>query len=124
MTRGIVAGYPMVDMKATVFDGSYHEVDSSEIAFKMAGSLAFKDAATKANPVVLEPIMSVEVIMPEEYMGTIIGDLSSKRGQVQEMTDRGSAKVVKAKDAALRNVWLYHDIALDEPGSRRLEYGI
>ncbi len=97
MTRGIVAGYPMVDMKATVFDGSYHEVDSSEIAFKMAGSLAFKDAATKANPVVLEPIMSVEVIMPEEYMGTIIGDLSSKRGQVQEMTDRGSAKVVKAK---------------------------
>ncbi|MBP9695331.1 MAG: elongation factor G [Candidatus Magasanikbacteria bacterium] len=97
MSRGVVAGYQMVDMKATVYDGSYHEVDSSEMAFKMAGSMAFQEAAKKAGPVILEPIMSVEVTTPEEYMGTVIGDLSSKRGQIQEMTDRGSAKVVRAQ---------------------------
>ncbi len=96
MDRGVVAGYPLVDIKATVYDGSYHEVDSSEVAFKMAGSMAFKAAALKANPVVLEPIMRVEVTTPEENMGDVIGDLSSKRGQVQEMTDRGNAKVVRA----------------------------
>ena len=94
--KGVVAGYPMVDVKATVFDGSYHEVDSSEIAFKMAGNLAFQEAAKKAKPVILEPIMAVEVTTPEEYMGDVIGDLSAKRGQIQEMTDRGQSKVVKA----------------------------
>ena len=96
LSRGIVAGYPLVDIKATVFDGSYHEVDSSELAFKLAGSLAFQEACKKAHPVILEPIMAVEVTTPEEYMGDVIGDLSAKRGQIQEMTDRGSAKVVKA----------------------------
>jgi elongation factor G len=94
--KGIVAGYPLVDVKATVYDGSYHDVDSSEVAFKMAGSMAFQAAAKKANPVILEPIMKVEVTTPEEHMGDVIGDLSSKRGQIQEMTDRGQAKVVRA----------------------------
>ncbi|OGH71210.1 MAG: translation elongation factor G [Candidatus Magasanikbacteria bacterium RIFCSPLOWO2_12_FULL_43_12] len=96
LNRGIIAGYPVVDIKASVFDGSYHDVDSSELAFKMAGILAFRVAAAKANPVILEPIMKVEVIMPEQYMGDVIGDLSAKRGQIQEMGDRAAAKVVKA----------------------------
>ena len=97
MDKGIVAGYQMLDIKATVYDGSYHDVDSSEIAFKMAGSMAFKAAAQKANPVVMEPIMKVEVTTPEENMGDVIGDISSKRGSIEEMTDRGNAKVVRAK---------------------------
>ena len=96
MDKGIVAGYPLVDIKATVYDGSYHEVDSSEIAFKNAAMMAFSAAAKKAEPVLLEPIMKVEVTTPEEYMGDVIGDLSSKRGQIQEMTDRGQSKVVRA----------------------------
>jgi elongation factor G len=95
--RGVVAGYPVVDVKATVYDGSYHEVDSSEIAFKMAAIIAFQDAAKKGGACILEPIMQVEVITPEEYMGDVIGDLSSKRGQIQEMTARGTAKVVRAQ---------------------------
>ncbi|OIO19797.1 MAG: elongation factor G [Candidatus Magasanikbacteria bacterium CG_4_9_14_0_2_um_filter_41_10] len=97
MDKGVVAGYPMLDIKATVYDGSYHEVDSSEIAFKMAGSMAFKAAAKAANPVVMEPIMKVEVTTPEEHMGDVIGDISSKRGTIEEMTDRGKAKVIRAK---------------------------
>ena len=96
MDKGVVAGYPMQDVKVTVYDGSYHEVDSSEIAFKMAGSMAFTAGAKKANAVVLEPIMKVEVVTPEDYMGDVIGDLSSKRGQIEEMTDRGTSKVVRA----------------------------
>ncbi len=96
MDKGVIAGYPLVDIKATVYDGSYHEVDSSEIAFKLAGSMAFVAAAQKANPVILEPIMKVEVTTPEQYMGDVIGDISSKRGQIQEMTDRGQSKVVRA----------------------------
>ena len=94
--KGIVAGYPILDIKATVYDGSYHEVDSSEIAFKLAGSMAFVAAAQKAHPVLLEPIMKVEVTTPEEYMGDVIGDLSAKRGQIEEMTQRGTAKVIRA----------------------------
>ncbi len=94
--KGIVAGYPILDVKVTVFDGSYHEVDSSEIAFKLAGSMAFVAAANKAHPVLLEPIMKVEVTTPEEYMGDVIGDLSAKRGQIEEMTQRGTAKVIRA----------------------------
>jgi len=96
MDKGVIAGYPLLDIKATVYDGSYHEVDSSEIAFKLAGSMAFAAAVKKADPVVLEPLMRVEVTTPENYMGDVIGDLSSKRGQIEEMTDRGSAKVVRA----------------------------
>jgi len=97
MDRGVVAGYPMVDIRATVYDGSYHEVDSSEIAFKMAASMAFTAASRKGGAVVLEPIMQVEVTTPEDYMGDVIGDISSKRGQIQEMLDRGGAKVVRAR---------------------------
>jgi elongation factor G len=97
MEQGIQAGYPMVDVKATVYDGTYHEVDSSEIAFKMAGIMAFRDACRKSNPVILEPIMKVEVITPEEYMGTVVGDLNSKRGQIDSMSDRANVKVVLAK---------------------------
>ena len=94
---GTVAGYPMVDVKAAVYYGSYHEVDSSEIAFKLAAIFAFKEACQKAGAILLEPIMKVEVTTPEEYMGNIIGDLSSKRGQIEEMSDRTNIKVVKAK---------------------------
>lgn len=97
MLSGVVAGYPMVDVKTAVFYGSYHEVDSSEIAFKMASIFAFKDACQKAGPILLEPIMKVEVTTPEEYMGNIIGDLNSKRGQIEEMSDRANIKVVRSK---------------------------
>ncbi len=94
---GVVAGYPMVDVKVTLFDGSFHDVDSSEMAFKIAGSMAMKDGAKKASPVLLEPIFKVEVTTPEEYMGDIIGDLNSRRGMVSGMTDRNGAKIVNAK---------------------------
>jgi elongation factor G len=97
LTRGILAGYPVVDVKVTLFDGSYHEVDSSEAAFKMSGSMAFQTGCKKANPVIMEPIMKVEVLTPEQFMGDVIGDLNSKRGQVEEMYDRSQMKVIKAK---------------------------
>ncbi|MDP3921481.1 MAG: elongation factor G [Candidatus Omnitrophota bacterium] len=93
--NGILAGYPITDLKATVFDGSYHDVDSSEIAFKMAGIMAFKEAFSRAKPVLLEPIMLVEVVVPEEYIGDIIGDLNSRRCVIQEMGNRGHLRVVK-----------------------------
>lgn len=96
MQVGVLAGYPMVGVKATLLDGAYHDVDSSEMAFKIAGSMAFKEAAPKAGPVLLEPIMSVEVRTPEEYMGDVIGDLNSRRGQVQSMEDASGVKVVRA----------------------------
>jgi len=93
---GVLAGFPMVDVKVTLIDGAYHDVDSSELAFKIAGSMAFKKAAALANPVLLEPVMSVEVITPEQYMGDVIGDLNSRRGQIQAMEERSAARVVKA----------------------------
>ncbi|MBI5755140.1 elongation factor G [Candidatus Peregrinibacteria bacterium] len=96
LSRGIIAGYPIVDIKVELLDGSYHDVDSSEMAFKIAGSLAFQTAAKKANPVLLEPIMKVEAITPEEYMGNVMGDLNSRRGQIQEMGNRGMARFVRA----------------------------
>ena len=94
MEAGVVAGYPMVDIKATVFDGSFHEVDSSEAAFKVAGSMAFKNGAEKANPVLLEPYVKVEVTVPEEYMGDVIGDLNSRRGRIEGMEARNGAQVI------------------------------
>ena len=97
MARGILAGYPVVDISVDLYDGSYHEVDSSEIAFKIAGSIAFQDAAKKAKPVILEPIMRVEVTMPEQFMGDITGSLSGKRGSIEGMDERGMSKVVHAK---------------------------
>ena len=96
MESGILAGYPVVDVKISLLDGSYHEVDSSEIAFKIAGSQAFKEGAKKANPVLLEPAMSVEVVVPEEYMGDVIGDLNSRRGRIQRMQVRGKSQVIGA----------------------------
>ncbi|MBI5100577.1 MAG: elongation factor G [Nitrospirae bacterium] len=97
--NGILAGYPVVDVKAILYDGSYHEVDSSEMAFKIAGSMAFKEAARKAKPVILEPIMNVEVVTPEDYMGDVIGDLNSRRGKIQSMEKRGKAQVIRAQVA-------------------------
>ncbi|MGP9039319.1 elongation factor G [Cytobacillus kochii] len=96
MERGVLAGYPMVDIKARLFDGSYHDVDSSEMAFKIAASMALKNAASKCNPVILEPVMKVEVVIPEEYMGDIMGDVTSRRGRVEGMEARGNAQVVRA----------------------------
>lgn len=95
--NGILAGYPVVDVKAVLYDGSYHEVDSSEMAFKIAGSMAFKEAAKKAKPAIMEPIMNVEVVTPEDYMGDVIGDLNSRRGKIQNMEKRGKAQVIKSQ---------------------------
>jgi elongation factor G len=95
--NGALAGYPIVDVKVTLFDGSYHDVDSSEIAFKIAGSMAFKEAARKASPVLLEPIMSVEVVVPEEFMGDVIGDISARRGKVLGMDTRPAAQAIDAR---------------------------
>lgn len=97
MDSGVLAGYPVVDVKATLYDGSYHEVDSSEMAFKIAGSMAFKEAAKKAKPVLLEPIMSVEVVTPEEYMGDVMGDLNARRGRIQSMEKRGNSQVIRVE---------------------------
>ncbi|MEK9152487.1 MAG: elongation factor G, partial [Patescibacteria group bacterium] len=96
LDRGIHFGYPVVDISATVYDGSYHDVDSNEIAFKIAGSMAFQDACKRARPVLLEPVMKVEVITPENFMGDVIGDLNSKRGQILEMRDRANIKIIDA----------------------------
>jgi elongation factor G len=96
MEFGVLAGYPLVDIKVTLQDGAYHEVDSSELAFKIAGSMVFKIAARRADPVLMEPIMSVEVTTPEDNMGDVIGDLNSRRGQIQAMEERGGLRVVKA----------------------------
>ncbi len=96
MEFGVLAGYPLVDIKVTLLDGGYHEVDSSELAFKIAGSMAFKEAARKADPVILEPMMAVEVTTPEDYMGDVIGDLNSRRGQIQAMEERSGARLVNA----------------------------
>jgi elongation factor G len=96
MEGGVLAGYPMVDVKATLYDGSYHDVDSNEMAFKIAGSMAFKEAARKASPVILEPVMAVEVVTPEDFAGTIMGDLSSRRGRIEGMEHRAGSQVIKA----------------------------
>lgn len=96
LQSGIIAGYPAIDLKVTLFDGSYHDVDSSEIAFKIAGSMAVQDGVRRADPVLLEPVMKIEVVTPEEFMGDVIGDLNSKRGRVEEMSNRGTAKIIDA----------------------------
>jgi elongation factor G len=97
LETGVLAGYPTVDVRAVLTDGSYHDVDSSEMAFKIAGSLALKKAARQADPVLLEPIMQVEVVTPEDYMGDVIGDLSARRGRVEGMEQRGNSQVVRAQ---------------------------
>ena len=97
LTSGVLAGYPVVDVKVTLTYGSYHDVDSSEMAFKIAGSLAVKKAARAARPVLLEPVMAVEVVTPDDYMGDVIGDLSSRRGRVEGMDQRGNSQVIHAQ---------------------------
>jgi len=97
LDKGILAGYPIVDIEATLYDGSFHEVDSSEIAFKIAGSIALQAAAKKAKPVMLEPIMRLETVCPSEFFGDVIGDLSARRGKIEETKDRLNLKVIEAK---------------------------
>ena len=97
MAGGILAGYPMVDVKATLFDGSYHDVDSSEMAFKIAASMALKEAKNKCKPVLLEPIMKVQVIVPDEYLGNVMGDISSRRGNIIGTEQRANAQIIKAQ---------------------------
>jgi elongation factor G len=97
MSRGIQAGFPVVDVKVELLDGSYHDVDSSEMAFKFAASIGFQDQAKKADPAILEPIMKVEVVTPENFLGDVMGDLNSRRGMILGQTDRGMAKVVQAE---------------------------
>ena len=95
--RGFIAGYPMVDFQVELYDGQYHDVDSSEMSFKIAGSLAYKDAVAKCRPTLLEPVMKVEIAVPEEYAGAVMGDLSSRRGRPQGMEPKGSLQVIKAE---------------------------
>src|SRR5204862_386980 len=97
LTRGVLAGYPIDDVRIELYDGSYHDVDSSEMAFKIAGSMAFQDAAKKAKPVLLEPVMRVEVVVPKDYMGDVMGNLSSRRGQIQSQEDRGGTQIISAR---------------------------
>ncbi len=105
-TSGILGGYPTIDITVTVYDGSYHDVDSSDMAFQMAGSMGFKDGVRKGDPILLEPIMKVDITTPEDYMGDVIGDLNSRRGRMKEMTDRGNAKVIRA-DVPLSEMFGY-----------------
>ncbi|MDD3292970.1 MAG: elongation factor G, partial [Candidatus Pacebacteria bacterium] len=97
MSKGVVAGYPIIDMKVVLYDGSFHEVDSSEIAFKIAASMALQEAAKKSRAHLLEPIMKLEVVIPPSYLGDVIGDLSARRGQIDETLDRTDLKVIEAK---------------------------
>jgi elongation factor G len=97
MTTGVLAGYPVDDVAVELFDGSFHDVDSSELAFKIAGSIAFKDAAKRAKPVLLEPVMRVEVVVPKDYMGDVMGNLASRRGQIQSQEDRGGTQIISSR---------------------------
>jgi elongation factor G len=106
LTTGVLAGFPIVDVKVTLLDGSYHEVDSNEMAFKICASMAVKDAIRKARPVLLEPVMKVEVVVPAEFMGDVMGDLSSRRGRIKGMEDRSGAKVIEA-DVPLAEMFGY-----------------
>ena len=97
LDKGIIAGYPIVDIEVTLFDGSYHEVDSSEMAFKIAGSMALREASKNAKPIILEPIMKIQIVVPADFLGDVTGDLQSKRGRIEGMGDRGNVRVVDAK---------------------------
>ena len=116
MDNGPRAGYPLVDVRVTLTDGKYHDTDSSEIAFRVAGSLALKAAVQRAKPVLLEPVFAVEVVTPEEFMGDVIGDLNRRRGQVNGMEQRGNAQVDHRARAAGRDVRLRHRRAVQHPG--------
>ena len=120
LTRGVLAGYPVDDVRIELYDGSYHDVDSSEMAFKIAGSMAFQDAAKKAKPVLLEPVMRVEVVVPKEHMGDVMGNLSSRRGQIQSQEDRGGHADHQRARAAAGDVRLRDRPALAHAGARDL----
>ncbi len=124
MSNGVIAGYPVVDIKAELYDGSYHEVDSSEMAFKIAGSMALQEGVKKANPVLLEPIMKVVVVTPEEFMGDVIGDLNSKRGRIESMEDltRRHQRNYRLR-ASWRNVRLHHQSAQLDPRPGQFQHG-
>ena len=124
MTTGVLAGYPMVDVKVQLVDGSYHEVDSSELAFKIAGSLALKEGARKAQPVLLEPMSAVEVVTPAEFMGDVMGDLSSRRGHVDGMEQRGNAHVITATVPLVDHVRLRDRPALHDAGPGHLHHAV
>ena len=124
LETGVYAGFPMVDVRVIVYDGSYHEVDSSEMAFKIAASMAFKDAVEKADPTILEPMMQVEVTLPEDFMGDVIGDLNSRRGQVEGMEIAGHDPGRPRDRAARRDVRLRHRPAVHDPGSGQLLDGV
>ena len=124
LETGVMAGYPVVDVKVTLFDGSYHDVDSNEMAFKIAGSMGFKDGFRKAKPVLLEPIMKVEVVTPEDYMGDVIGDLNRRRGQIHGHGRLAGRQGRHRRSAAVGDVRLRDDRALDEPGPRDVHDGI
>ena len=123
MQAGVLAGYPVVDVKVTLYDGSYHEVDSSEMAFKIAGSMAFKEAMRKADPVILEPIMKVAVIVPDEYMGDVIGDINARRGQIQGIEARSGAQQIDALVPLSEHVRLRHRPAQQNAGPRPVFHG-
>ena len=120
----MLAGYPVVDIKVTLFDGSYHDVDSNEMAFKIAGSMGFKEGCRKAKPVLLEPIMKVEVVTPEDFLGDIIGDLHRRRGQVQGTGRLALGQDRARRSAAGRDVRLCHLHAFRDPGSRHVFHGV
>ena len=124
MEFGVLAGYPLVDIKVTLLDGGYHEVDSSELAFKIAGSMAFKEAARRADPVLLEPMMSVEVTTPEDYMGEVIGDLNSRRGQIQAMEERSGARDRQRARPAVGDVRLRRRPPEQDPGPGELQHAV
>jgi len=123
MNAGVVAGFPVVDVKVTLYDGSYHEVDSSEMAFKIAGSMAFKEACRKADPTLLEPIMKVSIIVPDEYMGDVIGDLNSRRGQIIQLEAPSRRPADRRLRAPGRDVRLCHRPAVPHPGPRPVHHG-
>ncbi len=120
MKNGVLAGYPVEDVKVKLFDGSFHAVDSSEMAFKIAGSMAFKEGAHKADPVILEPIMAVEVVTPEEYLGDVMGDLNSRRGKIEGMNPRKDAQVIKAMVPLSEMFGYATPLRSMTPGSRAL----
>ena len=124
MTAGVLAGYPTVDIKATLIDGKYHDVDSSEMAFKIAGTMAFKEAARKAKPVLLEPIMAVEVVTPDDYMGDVMGDLSSRRGKLGRHGAAGQQPGHQGPGAAVGDVRLRYRPAFADPGSGHLHHAV
>ncbi len=117
MSQGPLAGYPIEGVKARLYDGKFHNVDSDQMAFEIAGRMAFRDAARKAKPVIMEPIMEVEVVTPEEYMGDVIGDLNSRRGRIQSMGQRQRCARDQITRAAFCHVWLFNRYAVPDAGS-------